>query len=174
MRQVSTRVAYANPWLTLREDEFVRDDGVSGIYSVVDKNDFAMVIAEENGGFHLVEQFRYAIGRRSLEFPQGGFPPGRSGTPLDLAQAELAEETGFRARNWRHLGRFYEAIGYCSQAYDIFHATDLTPGPTAREDTESDMTSQWVSETEFRQLLLGGGIVDGCTAAAYGSLVLRR
>ncbi len=36
------------------------------------------------------------------------------------------------------------------------------------------MTSQWVSETEFRQLLLGGGIVDGCTAAAYGSLVLRR
>ena len=174
MWQTATRIAYQNPWLTVREDEFVRSDGVHGTYGVVEKPDFAIVVAEENDGFHLVEQFRYAVGRRSLEFPQGGFPPGKSGTPAELAQAELAEETGFRAGRWRHLGHLHEAIGFCSQGFDVFHASDLTPGPTALEDTESDLVSRWVSEVELRGLIRGGEIVDGCTVAAYGMLALWR
>jgi 8-oxo-dGTP pyrophosphatase MutT (NUDIX family) len=174
MRQVTTRVAYKNPWLSVREDEFVRADGLRGTYGVVDKPDFSLIVAEDNGGFHMVEQFRYAIGRRSLEFPQGGFPPGKSGTALQLAQAELAEETGFRADQWRHLGHLHEAIGFCSQGYDIFHATGLTPGSRALEDTESDMTTRWVSEAEFITLVKAGEIVDGSTVTAYGMLKLWR
>ena len=58
VRRVSTREVYRNPWLTLREDEIRRPDGSAGIYSVVDKPDFALVIPAEPDGFHLVEQFR--------------------------------------------------------------------------------------------------------------------
>jgi 8-oxo-dGTP pyrophosphatase MutT (NUDIX family) len=80
-------------------------DGSSGTYSVVDKPDFAVVIAHENDGFHLVEQFRYPIRRRSREFPQGGLPPEhRDGTPEELAAAELSEETGFTAGSLTELG----------------------------------------------------------------------
>ena len=174
MRQTHSEVVYASPWMSVRRDEFIRPDGATGVYSVVDKPDFAIVIAEQDGRLHLVEQFRYPIGRRSWEFPQGGWPVGRSGTMLELAQAELAEETGLRAAGWQHLGRLHEAGGFCSQAFDIFHATGLTPGPHAREESEADMVHRTVTEAEFREMLGSGVIVDGCSVAAYTLLQLAR
>jgi len=95
MEQISTRAVYANNWLTVREDEVRFPDGTPGIYGVIDKRDFALVIPREPGGFWMVEQFRYPIGRRALEFPQGSWPSGKSGSQDDLARAELRE---FRAR----------------------------------------------------------------------------
>src|SRR4051812_12152575 len=97
LRRTSSRVVYANQWLSVREDEFERSDGATGVYGVVDKQDFAIVVAEQDGMFHLVEQFRYPIGRRSWEFPMGGWPVEKTGTALELAQAELREETGLIA-----------------------------------------------------------------------------
>lgn len=100
VRVISTRIAYQNPWMRVREDEFVTAEGLAAVYGVVDKPDFALVIAEQDGVFHLVEQFRYPIGRRSIEFPMGTWPTGRTGAALDLAKAELAEETGLTAGSW--------------------------------------------------------------------------
>src|SRR3954451_7305717 len=113
MRQIASRVVYANPWLSVREDVFVRSDGSNGVYGIVDKQDFAIVIAEQDGIFHLVEQYRYPIGRRSWEFPMGGWPTGKGGSALQLAQAELREETGLTAGRWEHLAHLYEAPGFC-------------------------------------------------------------
>lgn len=174
MRQTSTRVAFQSPWMTVRSDEFVRADGGTGTYNVIDKPDFAVVVAEQDGYFHLVEQFRYPIGRRSWEFPQGGWPVGKGGSALQLAQSELAEETGFTAGRWTHLGFLHQALGFSSQGYDIFHATDLTPGPHAREETEADMVQQAFTEAEFRTMIVSGEILDGSTVAAYGMLQLKR
>lgn len=174
MRQTGSTVRYANPWMSVREDTFERTDGATGVYGVVDKPDFALVIAEQDGHFHLVEQFRYPVARRSWEFPMGGWPPGKSGDTLALAQAELREETGLTARNWTHLGRLYGAPGFCSQGCDLFHATDLTPGRHAREDSEADMVYRTFSEAELRTMIADGTIVDGTTVAAYGLLLVRR
>src|SRR6195952_2954673 len=127
MRRTASRTVYSNEWLSVREDEFERVDGSTGIYGVVDKQDFAIVIPEQDGMFLLVEQFRYPVGRRSWEFPMGGWPPGKSGSSVELAQAELREETGFTADTWRQIGHLHEAPGFCSQGFDIWHAMDLTP-----------------------------------------------
>ena len=35
----------------------------------------------------------------------------------------------------------HEAGGFCSQGFDVFHATGLTEGRTSREDSEADMVS---------------------------------
>lgn len=174
MTQTATRVVFESPWMSVRSDEFVRVDGGTGTYTVIDKPDFAIVIAEQDGYFQLVEQFRYAIGRRSWEFPQGGWPAGKGGTQLELAQTELAEETGFVAASWQHLGFLHEALGFSSQGYDIFHATDLTAGPHAREESEADMVQRAVSEAELRAMILSGEILDASTVAAYGILQLHR
>nr|BFE84754.1 hypothetical protein GCM10020093_073550 [Planobispora longispora] len=74
IRTVSTREVYRNRWLSFREDVVERADGTRGIYSVVDRPDYAVVIAADGGGFHLVEQYRYPIRGRYWEFPQGCFP----------------------------------------------------------------------------------------------------
>ncbi len=59
---------YRNSWLTIREDDIRRPDGSPGIYAVVDKPTYALVIprlSDSDGErFHLVEQFRYPLGLR--------------------------------------------------------------------------------------------------------------
>jgi 8-oxo-dGTP pyrophosphatase MutT (NUDIX family) len=171
--QLSTRTVYRNNWMSVREDMFRQANGAQALYGVVDRTDFAVVIAESDGAFHLVEQFRYPIGRRSWEFPMGTWPAGHTGAADELARAELAEETGLTAATWRQLGgRLHEAPGFCSQGFTVFHATDLTQGEHRREASELDMVSTLVSEAEFRAMIRDGRIVDGVTIAAYAVLRL--
>jgi 8-oxo-dGDP phosphatase len=172
IRQVSSREVYRNPWLSLREDETLRPDGSAGLYSVVDKPDFALVIPYEDEGFHLVEQYRYPVGGRYWEFPQGTASSGPA-DPETLARAELAEETGLRAGTLELLGHLHSAYGMSSQGFDVFLATSLTPGPTAREASEQDMRQRWVPRAEFEELVRSGRVTDDSTLAAYALFLLR-
>lgn len=174
VEQVSTREVYRNRWLSLREDEVRRPDGSAGVYSVVDKPDFALVMPYEGGGFHLVEQYRYPVGGRFWEFPQGTAAAGTVLAPEDLARAELAEETGLRAGRLEHLGHLFCAYGMSSQGFDVFLATELTPGETAREASEQDMRQAYVSRAEFEALVRGGRVADDSTLAAYALLLMRE
>lgn len=174
IRQVSSRLVYRNEWLALREDHIERQDGTQGIYSVVERPDFAVVIATENDGFHLVDQYRYPVGGRYWEFPQGCFPNWQVGTPADLAYAELAEETGLRAGELRHLGHVFGWQGASPQACDVFVATDLTPGQPDREPTEQDMRHRWFSRDEFEHMIRDGRIKDNSTLAAYALYLLAE
>src|SRR6187551_307522 len=71
---LGSRQVYANAWMTVREDPIRRADGSTGIYGVVDKPDFALVIPLDGERMRLVEQYRYPIGMRRWEFPQGTAP----------------------------------------------------------------------------------------------------
>ncbi len=71
IERVASREIYRNPWLVLREDDIRRPDGSPGIYSVVDKPTYALVMPYDGQRFRLVEQFRYPLGARRWEFPQG-------------------------------------------------------------------------------------------------------
>ena len=172
MRTTGSREVYRNPWIRVREDAVERADGSAGVYGVVEKPHFALVLPYEGDGFWLVEQYRYPVGRRAWEFPQGTWTAGSGGTPAELARAELAEETGLRAGSLRHLGRLDLAPGLSTQEFDVWLATDLTPGPTAREATEADMQQAFVTEAELRAMVRDGRFTDGPSLAAYGLLLL--
>jgi 8-oxo-dGDP phosphatase len=174
VRQVSSREVYRNPWLSLREDQVRRPDGSAGVYSVIDKPDFALVIPADPAGLHVVEQYRYPVGGRYWEFPQGTATGGVVVPPEELARAELAEETGLRAGSLELLGHLHCAYGMSSQGFDVFLATDLTPGPTAREATEQDMRQRLVSRDEFEELIRAGRVTDDSTLAAYALLLMRE
>ena len=171
---VSTREAYRNPWMTVREDVVRFADGSEGIYGVIDNPDFAMVVPYTDGGFWLVEQYRYPVRRRAWEFPQGSWGAHGGGSQEDLARAELREETGFEAGEMRQLGHFCEAYGLSSQGCDLYLATSLTGGEPQRESTEQDMVHAWFSEADFRQMIRDGQIVDAATLAAYSYFMLDR
>lgn len=174
MIQIGTREVYRNRWMTVREDDIRRPDGSTGIYGVVDKPAAALVIPMEDDGFHLVEQFRYPLSRRSWEFPQGTWPDDRRTTAEELARAELVQETGLRAERLEPLGSFAIAPGLTSQICGVYLATGLTPGEPDREHEEQDMLQKWFSREEFERMLCDGEIVDSLTTAAYVRLLLRR
>ncbi|WP_216900004.1 NUDIX domain-containing protein [Nocardia alni] len=173
IRTLSSKVVYGNPWMSVREDRIERMDGSHGVYSVVDKPDFALVIPMEDDGFHLVEQYRYPVGARSWEFPAGSFPPGVTGSPEDMAVAELAEETGFAAGRLERLGYLHCANGMTGEGVHVFLATDLIAGEPDREATEQDMCQRWFARAEFEAMVREGVITDAPSLAGYLLLNLR-
>jgi len=139
IEQTSTRVVYETPHMRLREDGIRRPDGSAGIYSYVEKPDFALIIPVENDGFHLVEQYRYPVRMRCWEFPQGTLPDmAVAADPEKLAREELRQETGMTASVLRHLGHLHCAHGLVSQGFDVFVAAGLEPGTPELELEEQD------------------------------------
>ena len=171
---LASGVVYQDNWMRLRRDEIERRDGSRGTYAFVEKADFALVIPAENDGFHLVEEYRYPIGRRTWSFPQGGFPAGQTGQPEELARLELTQETGFRARHLIKLGFLHCAHGITSQGGHFFLATGLEPGPPEREAEEQDMRQEWVPRARFEKMITQGLITDDSTVAAYGLLLMSE
>jgi 8-oxo-dGTP pyrophosphatase MutT (NUDIX family) len=160
--------------MTVREDDIRRSDGSPGIYGVVDKPDYALVIPLQDDHLHLVEQFRYPLGRRRWEFPQGTAPNMADSPPAELAARELREETGLRAGKLEELGVLDLAPGLSSQRGRVFLATDLTDGHPEREQEEQDMRSAWFSRARVEAMISSGELTDAQSVAAYALLVLRE
>jgi len=164
---LSTREVYRNQWLRLREDRILRSNGREGIYSVVDKDDCAIILPIEDGHVWLVEQFRYTIQERALELPQGGWET-ENVNPEELARGELKEETGLHAAEMTCLGFLWIAYGFARQKQHVYLATGLTMTERDPDDEEHDLVIHTKSLAEFERMLLDGTIRDTSTVAAWG------
>ncbi len=171
IKTISTREVYRNRWTSVREDVIERANGVRGIYGVIDKDPACIIIPLERtsqGDFvYLIEQFRYTVMGRFLEFPQGGWETPNV-VPEDMARGELKEETGLTAGRMTHLTNLQIAYGVMNQLHHIYLAEDLAHGDTQPDPEESDLILHRVAVPEFEEMLLDGRIVDNCTAAAWG------
>ena len=174
IERVASREIYRNQWLVLREDDIRRPDGSLGIYSVVDKPTYALVMPYDGRCFRLVEQFRYPLGARRWEFPQGTAPGLVDLEPPELAARELREETGLRATSFEALGQLDVAAGMSSQRGWVFLATGIAEGDVDREHEEQDMHSEWFSREDVEEMIRSGVMVDAQSIAAYGLFLLRR
>ena len=157
--------------MRVREDAIERANGERGIYGVVDKEPSCLVIPLETtaqGEFlYLVSQYRYTVGKRLMEFPQGTWERSDA-DPTTVARGELREETGLRADRMTPLASLQIAYGVLNQVQHIFLAEVLTQGEYERDAEEIDLEVHRVSVAEFETMLLDGTIVDNCSAAAWG------
>jgi 8-oxo-dGTP pyrophosphatase MutT (NUDIX family) len=170
---LSSRQVYANRWMSVREDAVRRPDGTEGLFGVVDKPTYALVIPRDGDRLRLVEQFRYPVGRRRWEFPAGTAPDRADVDPAELAARELQEETGLLAGRMELIGHLEVAPGMSSQRGQVFLATELTEGPALREHTEQDMSTAWFTTAEFEAMARTAAITDSQSLAAYLLLRLR-
>jgi ADP-ribose pyrophosphatase len=161
----------------VREDVIERSNGERGIYGVVDKDPACIIVPIEvtpEGEFiYLVEQYRYTVGARFVELPQGGWEKADV-DPEEMARGELREETGLTADRMTLLATLQIGYGVMNQKQHLFLAEGLTPGDHDRDEEETDLEVHRVSVAEFESMLLDGRIVDNCTAAAWSIYLLWR
>jgi len=169
---VSRRQVYSNHWMRVYEDQILRSNGQPGIYGVVEKDDAAIILPIEGDRIWLVEQYRYTIGERTLEFPQGGWEK-KIDSPEELARGELREELGLDAQQMVCLGFTWIAYGFCRQKQYVFLATGLTETTKDPDPEEHDLGLRSVSIAELEAMILDGTINDQCTLAAWALYLLR-
>ena len=99
-KTLSSRTAYENAWLRVREDQVIRPDGQPGIYGVVEiRPSVGIVALNDRDEIVLVGQWRYTVNHYSWEIPRGG----SRADEVDIqcaAERELAEEAGVIAALW--------------------------------------------------------------------------
>ena len=159
--------------MSVREDTIERGDGSTGIYGVVDKPDFVIVIPQDGQFVYLVEQFRYPVKGRFWEFPQGSWEQEPLVSPVTVARGELEEETGLSAGTMEYLGYLHNAYGYSSQGMHVFLATDLVQGERHLIPEEQDLIVKSFSLVEFETMIRSGQIKDAATLSAYTLLQVR-
>jgi ADP-ribose pyrophosphatase len=140
---IATRLVYQNRWMRVREDQIRRRDGSSGIFGVVEKPGFVVIVPmDTDRRLHLVQQYRYPVGARFWEFPQGAWEAEPHADPLDVARGELREETGLEAAEMTDGGQLFQGYGYSTQPYHVFLATGLLAGEANREHEEQDLIAR--------------------------------
>jgi ADP-ribose pyrophosphatase len=88
----------------------------------------------EDGTIALVRQWRYPLGRYSLEISAGRIETGQS--PEETARRELEEEMGLRATEMRKLGEFFVAPGWCEEKIHVYLARGLEASTQNLDDDE--------------------------------------
>ncbi len=134
-RQVSTRQAYTNRWITVREDNVTMPDGRTTLYGVVQCPPCVGVLPFLDGdAVVLVGQYRYVAAAFYWEIPTGAIAPGE--TEEAAVQRELAEEAGYEAARLAKLCAFHTSKSVMEETANIYLAEGLRPASREADDTE--------------------------------------
>lgn len=163
-QRLSSREAYRNPWIRVREDQVIRPDGQPGIYGVVEfQTGLGIVALTEREEVWLLGQYRYPIDAISWEVINGTVEPGE--TPLEAARRELMEEAGLAASEWVDLGRFHPSCGITNELAQLYLATGLTE-VTARPEGTEEFSPRLVSLAESLAMIERGEMTDSYSIIA--------
>lgn len=131
----NTEKVHENDFFTVYRDDVVQPDGKDGSYGVVDFPPGVGVLPiDDEGNVYLVKQFRYAVGRVSLEILAGSVEDGEE--PLESAKREAKEEVGVEAEKWTDFGTIDLDTTIVKNVVNFFIAENLKIGESKREDTE--------------------------------------
>ncbi|MDR3752366.1 MAG: NUDIX hydrolase [Terracidiphilus sp.] len=177
---LSSEVVYQGPLFCVRHDKLIEPGGRENERDVIRHNGSVVILAIDSSKnkrdpwIVLERQYRHAANQYLWELPAGKLDAGE--TPLEGAQRELAEETGYRAKKWRPLVEYYASPGFLGESMKVFLAEGLQPGETNLEDDE-EIELRLVKMSELLKMIEKGAILDGKTMTSvllYARLQGRR
>ena len=169
-RILSSVEAYRGPVFRVTTDEVLEPTGIRVRRDVVRHTGSVVVLAmDEKSRVLLERQYRHAAGRFLFELPAGRIDDGESA--LAAGKRELLEETGYSARNWKRILRFWASPGFVAEAMSLYLASGLRPGAAHPEQDEA-IEVQFVPLKKAVAMVVKGAIQDAKTIA--GVLWLDR
>ena len=138
VRILSRKVVYRGPIFWVTSERVVEPSGVRVLREIVRHSGSVVILATTDGPQEplvLVEyQYRHAADSYLWELPAGRIDKGEE--PLPAAKRELLEETGYKAKNWQKIMKFYASPGFVAEPMTLYWARGLKAGPAQPEADE--------------------------------------
>lgn len=140
---ISSKLAFKGKVFSVFTDKVKEPGGFVNTRDVIRHNGSIVILAVDESKdandpeIILERQYRHAAGQFLLELPAGRIEPGEA--PLAAAKREMIEETGYRAKRWTHLTRYFASPGFLGESMNIYLARDIRQGaadPEADEQIE--------------------------------------
>lgn len=137
-RVLSSREVYHGPLFRVTRDEVIEPSGVRVRRDIVRHTGSVVILAVEEGNpeprILLERQYRHAVQDYLWELPAGRIDPGEQ--ELAAAKRELHEETGYTAKRWKRIMKFYASPGFVAEPMAVFLAQGLQAGQAQPEADE--------------------------------------
>jgi ADP-ribose pyrophosphatase len=172
---LSSKVSYQGKVFSVTTEKVTEPGGVTSIRDTVRHSGSCVVLAVDaavnpaDPTILIERQYRHSAGQFLLELPAGRIEPGEA--PLAAAKRELIEETGYRAKKWSKLTRYYASPGFLAETMQIFLAEDIRPGVAEPEEDEK-IEILHIPLSEVLRHIQNGKILDGKTI--IGTLFYAR
>jgi ADP-ribose pyrophosphatase len=166
---LSSEVVYEGPLFRVLHDKLIEPGGRASERDVIRHNGSVVILAidarknKKNPWIVVERQYRHAANQFMWELPAGKLEPGED--PLAGAKRELAEETGYSARNWKPLVEYYASPGFLGESMKVFLAEGLMAGDAHPEDDEQ-IDFRLVKLSDVLKMIEKGAILDGKTLSS--------
>lgn len=156
---------FSELWLNARRDKVQLPDGrVYDNYYVLHYPDWVNVIAITDDGLVVLErQYRHGIGLASTEIVAGCVEPGE--TPLEAAQRELMEETGYAGGTWTPLMTLAPNASTQDNRCHCFLAEGVTLQGSQHLDATEDIRVMLYSKEDVKRMLDAGEFIQAMMVA---------
>lgn len=163
----ASTLKYQHKLIEIHEDQVTRPDGSAAVYATARVPAGVSVLAADDAGFvYLAREFRYAVGRETLETVGGAIDVDEQ--PADAARRELREELGIEADEFIALGRVDPMTSLIDSPAHLFLARRLQFKEQRHEGSER-ITLVKLALTEAVKLVYESGITHGASC----TLIMR-
>jgi ADP-ribose pyrophosphatase len=163
-RRIHSDSVFDGSFLKVRRDQVELPGGLRAQREYIIHPGAVMIVPVADDGSLVVErQHRYPLDMVLLEFPAGKLDPGE--TTLACGVRELAEETGYRAREWAYAGRLHNAPAYSNEFIEMWFARGLVAGEQALDEGEF-VDVHLMAPSALYELAARGELTDAKTLAA--------
>ncbi len=163
-RIVSSQVSYEGPVFSVVTDEVIEPGGIRARRDVIHHSGSVVVLALDESRKEprvlLERQYRHAAKGFLWELPAGRIDKGER--ELAAAKRELLEETGYTARHWKRILRFYASPGFLGETMSIFLARGLKAG-MAQPEADEKIAVRFFGLSAAVRMARSGSIRDGKT-----------
>ena len=150
---------YGDDFAEFYEDKVLKPDGTPSSYAVMRMKPGVSVLAVgDDGTAYLTKQFRYAVGRESVEVVSGMIDEGEGASAA--ARRELREELGIEADEWVDLGLIDAVTSQVFCPANVYLARGLKFGQTERDASE-EMETVRMSFAQAVDAVMRGEITHG-------------